>query len=311
LWYVCNASVSCDSFYHSCLQRAPPAELGLSAFKYRITALGTHLANLPVDVRLGKMLVYSSLFDCVHPILTIAAALGGKSPFQSPLDKREAASTAHTSYCSRAMLEYNHILSVPYPTAPSSTTLFPFSDHIAIIRAFDIWHHTLSTQGGKAAYAYCREHYLSSTGMEEIRGLRQQLLSYMEDGNLVLSSSARREREKSLLEDQADDEGMLSLIAQYICAHDDKKLNYMMIVALVCDSGEMANSLAATIKQSSEVTVRNTICAGLFPLVARVCLVEKLSTSSSGRTSSTSTVQKIIEQDDRELTLHPSSLVFR
>lgn len=191
-------------------QRAPATELGVIPFKYHITPLGTHLANLPVDVRLGKMLVYSSLFNCVYPVLTIAAALGGKTPFQSPLDKREAASTAHTAYCSRAMLEYNPILSVPYPSSPSDTTLFPFSDHIAIIRAFDIWHHVLTTQGGKAAYAYCREHYLSSSGMEEIRGLRQQLLSYLEDANLV-STVAHKHQDMECVEEQIGKEGKLHL----------------------------------------------------------------------------------------------------
>ena len=41
----------------------------------RLTPLGFHLAHMPVDVRIGKMLVYGSLCKCLAPILTIAACL--------------------------------------------------------------------------------------------------------------------------------------------------------------------------------------------------------------------------------------------
>merc|ERR1712194_410571 len=47
----------------------------------RLTPLGLHLAKLPVDVKLGKMLIFGSLFQCIDPILTIAASLSSKSPF--------------------------------------------------------------------------------------------------------------------------------------------------------------------------------------------------------------------------------------
>ena len=49
----------------------------------QLTALGRHLARLPVDVRLAKMLVYGALFNCIEPILTIAATLSCKSPFSA------------------------------------------------------------------------------------------------------------------------------------------------------------------------------------------------------------------------------------
>ena len=48
-----------------------------------LTALGHHLAALPVDVRVGKLLLLGASFGCLDPILTIAAALSYKSPFAS------------------------------------------------------------------------------------------------------------------------------------------------------------------------------------------------------------------------------------
>lgn len=40
-----------------------------------LTPLGQHLAALPVDVRVGKMLLYGSMLGCLDPVLTIAAGI--------------------------------------------------------------------------------------------------------------------------------------------------------------------------------------------------------------------------------------------
>lgn len=38
-----------------------------------LTPLGQHLAALPVDVRIGKLLLYGAMFSCLDSALTIAA----------------------------------------------------------------------------------------------------------------------------------------------------------------------------------------------------------------------------------------------
>ncbi len=40
-----------------------------------LTPLGVHLSKLGMDVKLGKMLIYSIIFKCLDPILTISACL--------------------------------------------------------------------------------------------------------------------------------------------------------------------------------------------------------------------------------------------
>ena len=65
----------------------------------KLTPLGYHLAALPVDPRLGKMLLLGAVFRCLNPILTIAASLAYRSPFVSPLDKREEADKAKRAMC--------------------------------------------------------------------------------------------------------------------------------------------------------------------------------------------------------------------
>jgi hypothetical protein len=64
-----------------------------------MTALGFHLATLPVEPRIGKLISYGALFDCVDPALTIAAAaVSSKSPFAAPFGCRELADEARQNF---------------------------------------------------------------------------------------------------------------------------------------------------------------------------------------------------------------------
>jgi ATP-dependent RNA helicase DHX57 len=50
---------------------------------------------LPVDVHIGKMMLFGAILCCLDPVLTIAAAMSaGKSAFYSPPDRREEANQA-------------------------------------------------------------------------------------------------------------------------------------------------------------------------------------------------------------------------
>ncbi len=55
-----------------------------------LTPLGRHLTLMPLDPRVGKMLVFGALLRCASPVLTVAAAMGhGRQIFFSPADKRQ------------------------------------------------------------------------------------------------------------------------------------------------------------------------------------------------------------------------------
>ncbi len=62
--------------------------------EFLLTPLGFHLASLPMDPKLGKMLISAAVLDCLDPLLTVAAALSSKSPFISPFGKQEDANRA-------------------------------------------------------------------------------------------------------------------------------------------------------------------------------------------------------------------------
>lgn len=59
---------------------------------------GQHLSTLPLDPNIGKMLLMGSVFQCLNPALTIAAALAYRSPFVLPLNRKEDAEAAKRSF---------------------------------------------------------------------------------------------------------------------------------------------------------------------------------------------------------------------
>eukprot|EP00039_Didymoeca_costata_P011156 m.154343 g.154343 ORF g.154343 m.154343 type:complete len:1541 (-) comp15082_c0_seq1:2172-6794(-) len=68
--------------------------------KGHVTTLGRYLADIPVDVRIGKFLIFASMLGCVRPALTIAGCLSStRSVFVSPMNARDEAKRAHLQYC--------------------------------------------------------------------------------------------------------------------------------------------------------------------------------------------------------------------
>ena len=76
------AHVQCSAAVMKALGALSPAE--------ELTPLGRHLTLMPLDPRVGKMLVFGALLRCASPVLTVAAAMGhGRQIFFSPADKRQ------------------------------------------------------------------------------------------------------------------------------------------------------------------------------------------------------------------------------
>ncbi|KAF5296429.1 hypothetical protein FQR65_LT01416 [Abscondita terminalis] len=53
----------------------------------KLTALGYHLAKLPIAPQMGKMVLFGAMFSCLDPILSVAASLDFKDAFMIPLGK--------------------------------------------------------------------------------------------------------------------------------------------------------------------------------------------------------------------------------
>ena len=115
-----------------------------------LTALGFHLATLPVDPRVGKMVIYGSLFGCVDPALTVAASMSARSPFLSPFDQRDAADAARQKFAVDA------------------------SDHLSILNAFQKWKELRKAKGNRAVQNFMKDNFLGRLTLFQMEDLRKQ-----------------------------------------------------------------------------------------------------------------------------------------
>lgn len=73
-------------------------ELGAMDDRDELTPLGKQLSKLPIDPRVGRMLLAANDQACLREMLVIASALETQDPRERPLDRQQQADQAHAQY---------------------------------------------------------------------------------------------------------------------------------------------------------------------------------------------------------------------
>ncbi|GAA6070933.1 ATP-dependent DNA/RNA helicase DHX36, partial [Tachysurus ichikawai] len=107
-----------------------------------LTPLGFHLARLPVEPHIGKMILFGALLACLDPVLIIAASLSFKDPFSIPLGKEKIADQR------RKVLSKN-----------------TKSDHLTVVNAFRGWEEA-KRRGYRCEREYCWDNFLSANTLQ-------------------------------------------------------------------------------------------------------------------------------------------------
>ncbi|XP_033502691.2 ATP-dependent RNA helicase DHX29 [Epinephelus lanceolatus] len=163
-----------------------------------LTPLGHHLASLPVNVKIGKMLIYGAILGCLEPIATIAAAISEKSPFSTPMNRKDEANLA------KAALALAN------------------SDHLTIYNAYLGWKNSQS-DGQRAEMAYCRKHFLNRTALITIEGVKHELMKMMEQVGFWSSRSSSKQQITALSKQQISfvnavlTAGLYDSVARVLC----------------------------------------------------------------------------------------------
>ncbi|XP_063227825.1 ATP-dependent DNA/RNA helicase DHX36-like isoform X2 [Bacillus rossius redtenbacheri] len=130
-----------------------------------LTPLGYHLANLPLDPQIGKMVLMGAIFSCIDPVFSIAAGLSFKDPFVVPLGS-EARVNAVKFKLSKGIV----------------------SDHLVVAEALRQWE--IADRRGHGP-SFCWDHFLSSSTMVMLRNMKQQFAKYMHDMNFLTSDNVK------------------------------------------------------------------------------------------------------------------------
>ncbi|KAM9318436.1 ATP-dependent DNA/RNA helicase DHX36 [Pholidichthys leucotaenia] len=143
--------------------------LGLNALDSRenLTALGFHLARLPVEPHIGKLILFGALLGCLDPVLTIAASLSFKDPFYIPLGKEKMADMR------RKVLSRNSK-----------------SDHLTIVNAFQGWEEA-KQRGPRYEREYCWDNFLSASTLQMLQNMKGQFAEHLVHAGFVSSKDPK------------------------------------------------------------------------------------------------------------------------
>ncbi len=117
----------------------------------RLTKLGRRLARLPIDPRLGRMILEAERLNVLRDVIVIAAALSVQDPRERPVDTQAQADQLHARFA------------------------HPTSDFLAWL---NLWHHLRANQRELSSSAFrrmCRREHLNYLRVREWQDFESQL----------------------------------------------------------------------------------------------------------------------------------------
>lgn len=131
-------------------------ELGALNRHEKLSALGRQLARLPVDPRIGRILLAGAREGALSELLVIAAALSIADPRERPLQAREAADAAHKPWQDKR------------------------SDFAGLLRLWNAYHEQRATLSRRELRDWCQQHFLSGVRLREWCDIHSQLHGLMQ-----------------------------------------------------------------------------------------------------------------------------------
>lgn len=130
----------------------------------QLTEMGRQLARLPIDPRLGRMLLEGATQGSLAEVLVIASALSVQDPRERPLERQQAADQAHAQWKN------------------------PDSDFASLINLWHGFEAQRQALGSNALRNWCRKNFLNYLRLREWREAHRQLLLTCRDLKLPLNT---------------------------------------------------------------------------------------------------------------------------
>ncbi|KAJ6610909.1 hypothetical protein B0H10DRAFT_2058541 [Mycena sp. CBHHK59/15] len=138
--------------------------------KNDLTSLGRVLLQIPVEVQLGRLVLYGCFFRCLDQALTLAAILSNRDAFMSPMHLKVEASRVKLSW----------------------TTSSFRSDALAALSAFNAWWSIQSRGEYVSANRFCSENFLSKPTLLTIQKIKVHLLQALFRAGVIDVSAGGR-----------------------------------------------------------------------------------------------------------------------
>ena len=144
----------------------PARRRGPRSGRLSLTRVGRQLARLPVDPRLGRMLVEADRLGSLRETITVVAALSIQDPRERPVDQQDAADRSHRRFAD------------------------PSSDFAAVL---NLWAYVREQQKALSSSKFrrmCRAEFLNYLRIREWQDLDSQLRRVAKELGLALNKTA-------------------------------------------------------------------------------------------------------------------------
>lgn len=135
-------------------------ELGALDDQRELTEIGRQLSRLPVDPRIGRMILAAHEERCLSEVLIIASALEIQDPRERPLDRQDEADAQHTRFADRE------------------------SDFMGYLKLWDFYHKLKKELSRNQLRKACRQNFLSYNRMREWADIHRELLELVQEAGL-------------------------------------------------------------------------------------------------------------------------------
>ncbi len=139
----------------------------------RLTRVGHALARIPLDPRMGRMLIAGDHYGCLTEMVVLVAGLTIQDPRERPREQREKADQLHRRFWA------------PMPTEGEETPDPDGSDFVALLRLWDYLTSRRRAMSGNAFRRMCRDEYLNYLRIREWQDLQNQLRDICRDLELT------------------------------------------------------------------------------------------------------------------------------
>ncbi|MDR2763243.1 MAG: DUF3418 domain-containing protein [Planctomycetaceae bacterium] len=139
-------------------------EIGAIDKQNNLLPIGQKLSHLPVDPRIGRMILAAEENDVLSEMLIVAAALEIQDPRERPRDQQNKADAAQEQF------------------------LDPKSDFIAYIKLWDFYQNIMSKASGSSLRKACKQYFLSFNRMKEWNDVYQHLHSYAKQSGMKINN---------------------------------------------------------------------------------------------------------------------------
>jgi ATP-dependent helicase HrpA len=137
-------------------------ELGAIDESQALTDIGRALARMPVDPRIGRMVLAGQQEGCLHDVLIIAAALEIQDPRDRPADRQSDADAAHGQWADER------------------------SDFMGYLKLWDFYHHLRENLSRNQMRKACQQSFLSFNRLREWSETYRQLRRVVEQSGQTI-----------------------------------------------------------------------------------------------------------------------------